>query len=395
MKDILRTHSQGAVWFVIALYALTIIALPLLRMQNVSAAGQVSERSITMSTSAASATGVTYSVSFKAATSTSTAAVLVDFCSSSPIIGDACGAPAGLDLNVTAATLANVSANMISPVEDIVTFAASPGTLLFSFTGFSPSVGDVMSFDITGVDNPSTTNTSFYARVVTYDSLTDAQGYTAANPDVVGAHIDDGGIALSTANQITITAKVQERLTFCVFTNSPANCAAATGSAIALGDDNGILDYSAAHANSNAGFIASTNATNGVDIYMKGTTLTSGANTITAVSPAVNSAIGTEQFGMCADTDGAGAFSIDAAYVPTTGDCGAIATSSTATPYTGLEEFFLDTTATASASGDLLASSAGASQPTEGTLAFLGNIDLVTEAGIYTSTMTFIATGTF
>ena len=77
-------------------------------------------------------------------------------------------------------------------------------------------------------------------------------GHTSGTP---GTHLDDGGVALSTARQLTINARVQEQLEFCVGAvpstvvsdaTTPANCAdsAFTGSNQTV--DIGVVDSSAA-----------------------------------------------------------------------------------------------------------------------------------------------------
>lgn len=61
---------------------------------------------------------------------------------------------------------------------------------------------------------------------------------------------------------------------------------------------------------------------------------------------------------------------------------------------TGTGEFGLDATSTEAATGDSLGAKAAGSESTA-TLAFMSNIAVTTEPGIYTTTMQLIATGTY
>jgi hypothetical protein len=90
-------------------------------------------------------------------------------------------------------------------------------------TGNSFAAANQVVFPVNAVVNPSTTNQSFYFRITTY---TDTGATTPAGGQ------DFGATAVSTANQMTVSANVQESLTFCVYTG--ANCAAG-GSTVNLG----------------------------------------------------------------------------------------------------------------------------------------------------------------
>jgi len=216
--------------------ALTVVSLlaPSVPIANAFTAsgGQVQTRSIYMSTSTPSATGQSYFVSFKPATSGSIGGIVVDFCANDPIIGDSCTAP---DSPFTVGASPTVSYDMTNPPTGTAptslpggtssawtaTSANSGRTLkLDASTPQNVTAGTLYGFVITGVTNPpaptvsgGTTNT-FYGRLVTYATDgTDFTNYAAAGE---GNIVDYGGFALSTATNINITAKVQETLSFCV-----------------------------------------------------------------------------------------------------------------------------------------------------------------------------------
>ena len=204
-----------------------------------------------------------------------------------------------------------------------------------------------------------------------------------------------------------MTAKVQERLTFCVYTDgnndttlgdaNTTDCSG-VGTAVTLGDSNGVLTDAGAYVNTHAMFNVSTNASNGATIRAKGSTLTSGSNSIDAIGAEAVSASGTEQFGLCVfQSDGTGMV-IDTVYDGLTGtdDCAdAVHTSGGAPGGTGTDVSFAFISADiGSTYGDIIATKPAGLQST-GRMAFLGNIAVTTEPGIYTSVLTFIATGNY
>jgi hypothetical protein len=114
-----------------------------------------------------------------------------------------------------------------------------------------------------------------------------------------------------------------------------------------------------------------TNASNGYTMTVAGNTLTSGANTITAIGASnVASSVGTEQFGMRMSASGG--------------------TGAVAVPYAAAG-FALDT----AAFPDIVATASGSSANTTYSARYIANITSSTEAGAYTSTLTYVATANF
>ncbi len=374
----------------------TMTAIPALLNSYVSAlGGQVSSRSITMSSSSPAASA-TYTVNFKPFTTISNPDVIIDFCSNDPIVGDACTATAGTDTPNMAAAAA--SGWTVTPI------GSNRGVKLVGTHTFTAGSA-IAPIVITGVTNPSNvgTNGTFYARIITYPT-SGAGTNTSASP---GSYTDFGGVALSTASNILVTSKVFETLSFCVFNGScgtPANN-------IALGDSTTqALSSSTAEINAQAQYTLATNAASGVVVTMTGQTLCRNAvlnftncptgtsnQTITAMgTTAIVSAVGTEQFGMCAGKNGSAALTVAAAYNDTINNCPGTATA-TGT-YAGTSKFGFDdtnTTGTNSSSGSTVLSSTGAVTSVTSNFAFLGNIATTTEAGVYQSNLNLVATGTF
>ena len=253
--------------------------------------------------------------------------------------------------------------------------------------------------------NPTAGNHTFYARILTFTTAAGAQQYASGNIDNTGANavVDAGGIALSTANQLLITAKVQERLSFCVYSGSctadTAGAARTTG--ITLGNTNGVLDPTGPYVDKNAKFDISTNALNGAFVVLKGDTLKTGSFDITAIGgTAASSALGTEQFGMCLYQSAGSGLDVTAGTVGNSTYNNANCSTTTQTAGTGATggvgtaQFGFNTTNTLAAAGDTIAKKPAGSTSTA-TLAFIGNIANTTEAGIYTTTLTLIATGSY
>jgi len=337
-----------------------------------AAATQVTARSIQMSSSVISATSTNYLVTFTQA-SMLTKGIVIDFCTS-PLVGTTCTLPSGLSITgspaVTLQTCLTATWSAAS--------ANSNRTLLLT-----KAAGDTcttISFTITTVTNPSGLGT-FYARILSYANDTGADSPATYSDTAPGTTYNYGGVALSTANQLIVTAKVQESLTFCVYTTG-SDCSGASGTAVTLGDGNGVLANTATTYTSTGKFGLATNAQSGVIVRFKGATLTSGSNTITAHGTGSGSCTAdsvtttVEQYGLRISAAGSGVTS-DAGYACSAGN------------------HSLDTTNIATTYGDTLATTAGAIDESQTTMEFAAKSATASEAGIYTSTLTFVATGTY
>ena len=367
-------------------------------------AGQVTNRSITMSSSAASATSVTYTVAFTPATSETHPDLIINFCNSAtdPIPGDTCSGTAGTDVPDLSSVPSSCATGWTCTAVD------SNRSLKLTTSSNSFTSGTPTSIAITGVTNMSTVG-GFYGRILVY-ATGGTSGYVS--PTSPGSYQDYGGIALSTAANISITSKVFETLSYCVFQSS-----CGTAPALTLGDaTTGALSSTNAYVNNNAQYTIATNAASGAAVAMRGTTLCRSATpancntgaasvyTITSIgttsgfTTSAISSVGSEQFGMCADTTGAsGGLAAQPPYDdPTASACH---TGLSTGIYSGSSQFgFDDNTASGgsnNASGSTLLQSTGPISSYTGTFAFLGNISTTTEPGIYTTSLNTVATGMF
>ncbi|MBC7546658.1 hypothetical protein H7171_02830, partial [Candidatus Saccharibacteria bacterium] len=210
------------------------VAPALLIMHGASAAtgfpsgGQLEPRAIKMSDTKAGATGVSYDVQFKPATAGTIKGIIVDFCdgSSSPIIGDttctSTGMP-GFTVGASPTVVTNVTSDPTGTPQSY-TYTQLGGTWtptsvnsgrtfeMTNSTGVAVNTSTIYNFTITGVTNPTTYVGTYYARIITYNSDTgDITSYAPGAEGSTNAK-DYGGIALSTTQAISITAKIQEKL---------------------------------------------------------------------------------------------------------------------------------------------------------------------------------------
>ena len=395
----IKTNVRRLAYASLAL--LTVGATLLPALSGSASAAQVQARDITMSSSAVGATNTTYEVGFNIATTGAVQGVVVDFCSNTPIIGDSCTAPTGFTVGTPTVT---TSGGNNTGLSGSWTAAAGNSGRTLSITnasGGSITAATPIIFTLSTATNPTTLG-SFYARVFTFatsGAVTTWLGTT--NGSSQAGVVDSGGIALSTAAQITVTAKVQETLTFCVYTQ--ANCGAG-GTAVTLGDTNGVLSTAGAFVDKTTKFDIATNAggaSPAATVRFKAPTLTAGSNTIATIgATGTASAPGTSQFGLCAYRATGTILTLVAPYNNGAADGGAACSGTTQSAGTGTPGgtnsalFAFDTTPAATTFGDDLATINAGSSNT-GRLAFVGNVSPTQPAGIYTSTFTFVATAIY
>lgn len=361
-----RAKRTGCL-LVVAAFAFAIVSA--LQPAPASAYGLISSRYIRMSSSGNGATNTAYAVGFTTVTNNQTmGSIVLEFCSNNPIIGDTCTAPTGFNTNFAAPlTLNGLTGNAtgltisgINSTANKLVLTRTPGAVANGAITFELGNGTT-----NGLTNPTNTNTTFFTRITTH-----------AAADGTGAAIDAGGVALSTANLLNVTAKVQETLVFCVYTG--VNCAAG-GSAVTLGDSNGVLAATNTTYTSTANYDLASNALGGVAVKLKGDTLTSGAFTITphgSTCTADSVSTSTEQFGFRVSATGTG--------------------QTAAANYNCLAgNHAFDVANTNTMYGQNVTTTAGATDVSTSTIELAAKAAGTTEAGIYTSTLTLIATATY
>jgi len=360
MKVNKKTQKNNFRLVCTAVLALVVSAVPLMNA-TIANALPIMARSVTLSTSAGDAGGVTYTLATAALPTTTTAvkSVEIKFCTTATGV---CTKPAGL---ANASSTLTGQPTGLGAAAGWTVSSVTDGSLRIlnasNATNPSGAVGIVWG----GVHNPTATNTTFYGIITTFS---DSAWVTS---------IDTGTVALSTSAQIQVALAVNETLTFCTgLTITGENCGTIAGSLVNLGNGS-----TSSTATGSSVMSASTNGNTGYTITVNGTTLTSGLNTITPLASGGTSAIGSKQFGINL-YNGANSTPVIGAAKTGTG------TGAAATNYGTLNNFRFTT-------GDTVASVAGPTNANTFTVGYIANIDGITPAGVYTTSLTYIATANF
>lgn len=322
---------------------------------SMSNAAQITSRKVTLGSSAASAS-TTHAYSFTLPTSGTLGSIKFQYCTTA---SGSCTTPTGL--TTTSATLdAQTGQTGFSMVN---TTNGSP-----YITRSAASGSGAVTYTLGSITNPSTTNSTFFVRITSY---TGTDGSTGS--------VDSGVVASSTSTSISLTASVNEALTFCTGTSgiTSSSCAGATGSSVDLGT---LTTTSTGTGTSQFGI--TTNAGSGYVVTYNGATLTSGANTISAIGgSATASTQGSEQFGV----------NLKANTTPSVGSEVAGAGSAVAAaPYSTADSF-----AFVAGSAQTMVNQASSDAFRLFTVSYIANIAASTEPGTYTTTLNYVATPTF
>lgn len=349
-----KTQTKIISWLALIAVLVGTVILP----APAANAAQITARALTLSSSAGAATGVTYTFTFTVPSGTVLKSFQARICTTA---SGSCTTPSGW--TGASADLASQPTNYGDATG--WTDESTSSALRMKKTGNSAAPTGAQTVAFNAVANPTANNTTFFARITTYSDDT----YTTA--------VDSGTIAASTAQQITVTASVDETLTFCAGTSiTGTNCGTIAGSSVSLGT---LTDSTTGSGTSV--MAVSTNAVSGYAVTINGATLTSGGNTITAITAGGGSASsqGSEQFGINVRDNA-------------TPNVGADPTDSTnlsyGTGYGTVDSYKFVT-------GNTVVSKNAASNSTAYTVSYIANVAGTTEPGTYTGTYTYIATATF
>ncbi len=321
-----------------------------------SAGAELPQRSLMISDSTASATAV-YSLGFTIPAPETLGSIELQICANSPLVGEPCTAPSGFD--ISAATLSGQTGETGFTIYAPGTNA---NTVVLTRAPIAAAAGTV-SYTFSGAVNPSSSGT-YYGRIQTFASI-----------DASGAENEHGGLAFSMNSTVQISTTVPPYLLFCTgITISGFDCSTASGDYINLGSLVGTATSSA-----DSQMVTATNAANGFGIRVYGTTMTSGNNTINALSVRDVSRPGVSQFGinLAANTSPL----VGAA---PQGPGSATVTSSYSTP-----DFFKF------APSDVIASIAGVDDYNKFTASYIINIPHGQAPGVYVSTLQYVCLASF
>ncbi len=242
--DALRLKMRNAaVYLQVAVLVAAGIA-PLISMSPVDAA-QLTSRSVTISTSEPSASGVSYGFKFSWANATAVRGVVMQFCTTA--LGT-CTLPTGMNVSTATVTASTgfpggaLSTTKTTTATGDCTDPATAAATMVCLTSASTTsaAGTDATITLGTITNPSLVAapslTTVYARVSLY-----------AGAAFVAPAIHTGTVATAITRQLTVSGRVQERLLFCVAaigdggaadTTVPTSlptCAALTNTVVDLG----------------------------------------------------------------------------------------------------------------------------------------------------------------
>lgn len=280
----------------------------------------------------------------------------IEFCSNDPIPENACVAPAGFD--ATGVLLTSQSGEAGFTVHP----NSTANDLILTRAPVVPA-NAASSYQLENIINPGTVGT-YYIRLMTFSSI-----------DASGAVVEQGGIALSTNDNINVSTEVPPHLTFCVGTTIPSfNCASAEGFFIDLGE---LSTDDARFASSQ--FMVATNAAFGYSVSVNGTSPTSGINVIPPIAAQSPSTPGTSQFGINLRLNSS---------PPEGQEPDGPGTASPTAAYNSPNLFRYQ-------SGDTLVSVANSNDFRRFTVSYIVNISPSQHAGLYSTTFSYICLGNF
>lgn len=379
--------SRGIVRLGFGLICLVALVLYLLPIQSVYAA-QITTRSLTLQAGATDGGSkpsgvVNHLYGFTIPSTNNVGSIQFLYCK---IASGTCNTPAGL--STTSATMGSQTG-----ATGFTLVNTTNGAPYITRTASSISSGTAVTYQLLSVTNPDNTNCfggttpqsnncPFYVRITTF-----------ASTNATGSPIDTGTVAASTASQITLTGTMPESLIFCAggtisTTSSIPDCSTATSGAISFNQPFSPADTATATSQ----LAASTNANSGYNITVNGVTLTSGSNTVTAMSSPTIGVRGTSQFGLNlrANTTSTSTPAVGTDVAPAAN--GTNYKGEALTGYSSIDNFKF-------VSGNSIADSANAGAgPTDSqiyTVTYIVNANGAQAVGTYTTTLTYICTSTF
>jgi hypothetical protein len=342
------------------LSVLLLLAIPYIFWQSGhSSALPLFQRSVTISTSIPSATA-SHTFNFKFNSSAPVGSIMFEYCDELPqIIGDVCVPAPGVSLSSA------VLSQQLGNVGFTVDAADSTDThIVLTRTAAVPVTGLDSIYTFDNVVNPSGRNDSTYVRITSYSS-----------PDATGSYIDYGAAAFATTiDGFSVDTFVPPYLNLCVGVTVAIDCSQTDGDSI----DFGILS-NRTPSTATSQLAASTNDVDGYTLHVLGTTMTSGNNIIPSIVGAPGTTTGVSAFG----------FNLRRNSSPAVGDdpVGA-GTASPVGNYANPNLFSF-------ADGSLIANSPLSTDYNRMTVSYVVNVSGNQAPGIYSATLTYLATVQF
>ena len=352
-----RYHGSTFTWH--AAWHELVVALCLVVLIVVSPAGaamRFQDRSLFIGNNEPGVTSA-YTLTFRYMSTLDVGSVDLLFCHS-PIPYDPCVAPSGLD--VSRATLKSQSGETGFSVAP-----KSPNRLTLTRSSTMVTASSPSTYVFEGIVNPSDASRFFAIRLASY-----------ASSDASGPEIDFGSVMGQVSKGIVIETQVTSMLVFCVAEEVSENCESTNRTYYR---DMGQLspdDTLTAQSQMAVG----TNASGGFVITANGSPLSSGQNVIDGLSRPTPSQQGTNQFGINLVANNAPSVGSD----PEGTWANAVASSDY-----GLTNHYKYQ------SGDTVAFSPNVSLMKKFTVSYIVNSDPNLRAGVYSTTINFVASGRF
>lgn len=331
-------------------YGLIATVMMLAYFPSIASADSIMPRSVTLGSSAASAS-TNYDFAFIVPTSTTVKSLKFQACDDASGACTQAGAAGGFSSSAGPATLSQAPTGLGGAGTWTIDTTDSTALRIKNTTNLGAPGAAVVSFS--GVRNPSIENATFFIRISTYTT-----------DDWTGTALDTGVVATSTAGQVTVSVVIDESLTFTLASATVSLSAPAT-------DTTGFGTSS---------MTVSTNAATGYSVSYSGDTLTSGSNTLTAMATPDVSTVNTKQFGI----------NLMANTTPTVGsDVSVGGTGVAATGYDIADNFKFNE------AGDVVATALVPTNSNVFTTSYIANMTGSTAAGVYSTILTYMATANF
>lgn len=298
-----------------------------------------------------------YKVSFGYLSSAPVGSIDMLFCED-PIPYMPCVTPPGLD--VSGASLSSQSGetgfSILSKTTNHIILTRIPTV---------PSFGGLSSYVLSNVMNPTNTSTAFSIRLRTHSTT-----------NATGAQIDAGSVRSQVESAITLETQVPPQLVFCLAQMVEYNC---TGTNDVYYTDMGQLSPDST-LTAQSQLAVGTNASGGFAVTASGTPLAAGTHVIDSPTTPTVSQKGTNQFGI----------NLVANDSPVVGEDpeGVFANAVPAADYSVPNKYKF-------VSGDIVAYSPNVSLMKKFTISYIVNSSKDLRAGVYTTTITYLASGRF
>jgi len=348
------THIEKVQLYKISIVLVTFVLVIVAMAWSSAVSSQLQSRSLKISDSRASQLA-RYQFSFETLGLDPIQTVVFQICVDDPFPEYPCTAPVGLDM---------ANADFVGQTGDIgYTMGNVTANTITLSRAAQTSSGNISTYSFDGIKNPSELGT-YYVRIMTYpDSDTNNEPNNA------------GGLAFAINYGVDVTAIVPPYITFCVgVTIEGNNCQNVTGNYVNFGELS-----SRQAATGRTQMLAATNARDGYTIRVAGTTMTSGNNVINEMTNQDVSRPGVSQFGLNLRANSSPQHGTD---VQGPGNGVAV------TNY-GQVNFYRFN------NGEVVAVSNAPDDARKYTAAYVINVPSSQAPGIYVSTITYIALGSF